>query len=94
LWFHLCVGYWNLVFSWQFFEWYFWLARGSLYRILHRPQCQIDEKRRIRMALDVVCDYQPFVLLNLYFTPLSLISNSSLHNRQGAWIACMPAYQQ
>ncbi|XP_024438845.1 serine/threonine-protein kinase EDR1 isoform X2 [Populus trichocarpa] len=29
------------------------LPRGSLYRILHRPQCQIDEKRRIRMALDV-----------------------------------------
>ncbi|XP_059437222.1 serine/threonine-protein kinase EDR1 [Corylus avellana] len=29
------------------------LPRGSLYRILHRPQCQIDEKRRIKMALDV-----------------------------------------
>ncbi|KAF9670058.1 hypothetical protein SADUNF_Sadunf13G0029000 [Salix dunnii] len=29
------------------------IPRGSLYRILHRPQCQIDEKRRIRMALDV-----------------------------------------
>ncbi|KAF9622615.1 hypothetical protein IFM89_032514 [Coptis chinensis] len=29
------------------------LPRGSLYRILHRPNCQIDEKRRIRMALDV-----------------------------------------
>ncbi|CAL1382071.1 unnamed protein product [Linum trigynum] len=29
------------------------LPRGSLYRILHRPQCQIDERRRIRMALDV-----------------------------------------
>ena len=28
--------------------------RGSLYRILHRPNCQIDEKRRIKMALDVV----------------------------------------
>ncbi|URD89408.1 STYKc [Musa troglodytarum] len=26
---------------------------GSLYRILHRPHCQIDEKRRIKMALDV-----------------------------------------
>jgi hypothetical protein len=32
----------------------FWFSRGSLYRILHRPQCQIDEKRRIKMALDVV----------------------------------------
>ncbi|KAJ3673586.1 hypothetical protein LUZ60_005578 [Juncus effusus] len=29
------------------------LPRGSLYRLLHRPNCQIDEKRRIRMALDV-----------------------------------------
>ncbi|KAI4350032.1 hypothetical protein L6164_010560 [Bauhinia variegata] len=29
------------------------LPRGSLYRILHRSNCQIDEKRRIRMALDV-----------------------------------------
>ncbi|KAF2298526.1 hypothetical protein GH714_023971 [Hevea brasiliensis] len=33
------------------------LARGSLYRILHRPHCQIDEKRRIKMALDVVSDF-------------------------------------
>ncbi|KAB5556332.1 hypothetical protein DKX38_007241 [Salix brachista] len=29
------------------------IPRGSLYRILHRPQSQIDEKRRIKMALDV-----------------------------------------
>ncbi|KAF7805176.1 serine/threonine-protein kinase EDR1 [Senna tora] len=29
------------------------LPRGSLYKILHRPHCQIDEKRRIKMALDV-----------------------------------------
>ncbi|XP_065851652.1 serine/threonine-protein kinase EDR1 [Euphorbia lathyris] len=29
------------------------LPRGSLYRILHRPHGQIDEKRRIKMALDV-----------------------------------------
>ncbi|PON73922.1 Mitogen-activated protein kinase kinase kinase [Parasponia andersonii] len=29
------------------------LLRGSLYRIIHRPLCQIDEKRRIKMALDV-----------------------------------------
>lgn len=35
----------------------FWLVsffRGSLYRILHRSGCKIDEKRRIKMALDVV----------------------------------------
>ncbi|XP_047339326.1 serine/threonine-protein kinase EDR1 isoform X2 [Impatiens glandulifera] len=29
------------------------LPRGSLYRIIHRPDCHIDEKRRIKMALDV-----------------------------------------
>ncbi|KAA8536949.1 hypothetical protein F0562_029427 [Nyssa sinensis] len=29
------------------------LPRGSLYRIIHRPRFQIDEKRRIKMALDV-----------------------------------------
>ncbi|XP_015875493.3 serine/threonine-protein kinase EDR1 isoform X1 [Ziziphus jujuba] len=29
------------------------LPRGSLYRIIHRPHHQIDEKRRIKMALDV-----------------------------------------
>nr|GMC95842.1 Retrovirus-related Pol polyprotein from transposon 17.6 [Ipomoea batatas] len=27
--------------------------KGSLYRIIHRPQSQIDEKHRIKMALDV-----------------------------------------
>ncbi|XP_047071930.1 serine/threonine-protein kinase EDR1-like isoform X1 [Lolium rigidum] len=30
-----------------------YLPRGSLYQIIHRPNCQIDEKRRIKMALDV-----------------------------------------
>lgn len=29
------------------------LPRGSLYRLIHRPNIQIDEKRRLRMALDV-----------------------------------------
>ncbi|CAE5956910.1 unnamed protein product [Arabidopsis arenosa] len=29
------------------------LPRGSLYRILHRPKSHIDERRRIKMALDV-----------------------------------------
>ncbi|KAK7258751.1 hypothetical protein RIF29_24336 [Crotalaria pallida] len=29
------------------------LPRGSLYHILHRSNCQIDEKQRIKMALDV-----------------------------------------
>ncbi|KAL3844235.1 hypothetical protein ACJIZ3_001638 [Penstemon smallii] len=30
-----------------------YLPRGSLYRLLHRPNIQIDEKKRIKMALDV-----------------------------------------
>lgn len=34
--------------------WKIMLFRGSLYRIIHRPHCQIDERRRIKMALDVV----------------------------------------
>jgi len=29
-------------------------CRGSLYRLLHRPNRELDERRRIRMALDVV----------------------------------------
>ncbi|XP_054797805.1 probable serine/threonine-protein kinase SIS8 [Prosopis cineraria] len=29
------------------------LPRGSLYRLLHRPNFELDEKRRLRMALDV-----------------------------------------
>ncbi|KAK9142395.1 hypothetical protein Syun_011795 [Stephania yunnanensis] len=29
------------------------LPRGSLYRLLHRPNVQLDEKRRLKMALDV-----------------------------------------
>ncbi|XP_061374708.1 serine/threonine-protein kinase EDR1 isoform X2 [Gastrolobium bilobum] len=33
------------------------LPRGSLYRLLHRPNLRLDEKRRLRMALDVVCDF-------------------------------------
>ncbi|KAK6236742.1 hypothetical protein QUC31_020538 [Theobroma cacao] len=30
-----------------------WFAVGSLYKLLHRPNPQLDEKRRMRMALDV-----------------------------------------
>ncbi|XP_068658358.1 probable serine/threonine-protein kinase SIS8 [Aristolochia californica] len=30
------------------------LPRGSLYRLIHRPNNQLDERRRLRMALDVV----------------------------------------
>ncbi|XLR00475.1 hypothetical protein S83_066673, partial [Arachis hypogaea] len=28
------------------------LPRGSLYRLIHRPNNQLDERRRLRMALD------------------------------------------
>lgn len=30
------------------------LCRGSLYRLLHRPNNQLDERKRLRMALDAV----------------------------------------
>jgi serine/threonine protein kinase len=30
------------------------LPRGSLYRLIHRPNNQLDERRRLRMALDAV----------------------------------------
>lgn len=30
-------------------------CRGSLFRLLHRPNRELDERRRVRMALDVVC---------------------------------------
>ncbi|KAH9601927.1 hypothetical protein KSS87_003768 [Heliosperma pusillum] len=33
------------------------LPRGSLYRLLHRSGAQIVEKKRMKMALDVVCDF-------------------------------------
>ncbi|QHO13269.1 hypothetical protein HN51_070856 [Arachis hypogaea] len=29
------------------------LPRGSLYRLIHRPNNQLDERRRLRMALDI-----------------------------------------
>jgi serine/threonine protein kinase len=28
------------------------LPRGSLYRLIHRPNNQLDERKRLRMALD------------------------------------------
>lgn len=35
-------------------ECWFCDCRGSLYRLLHRPNRELDERRRLRMALDVV----------------------------------------
>lgn len=58
-------------------------CRGSLYRLLHRPNSQLDERRRLKMALDVVRTKElerknktplphqiwlaPFLLINLLF---------------------------
>lgn len=36
------------------FLWSLLICRGSLYKLLHRTNIQIDERRRIKMALDVV----------------------------------------
>lgn len=36
--------------------------RGSLYRLLHRPNNQLDERRRLRMALDAVCFCHSFLV--------------------------------
>ncbi|KOM54455.1 hypothetical protein LR48_Vigan10g034700 [Vigna angularis] len=33
------------------------LPRGSLYRLLHRLNSQLDERRRLKMAIDAVCDF-------------------------------------
>ncbi|XLR66222.1 hypothetical protein S83_016894 [Arachis hypogaea] len=30
------------------------LPRGSLYRLIHRPNNQLDERRQLRMTLDTV----------------------------------------
>ncbi|KAG6497284.1 hypothetical protein ZIOFF_045182 [Zingiber officinale] len=37
----------------MFFFFFLSVFRGSLYRLLHRPNSQLDEKRRLKMALDV-----------------------------------------
>jgi sterile alpha motif and leucine zipper-containing kinase AZK len=42
-----------------------YLPRGSLYRLLHRPNSQIDETRRLKMALDVVSFRKLFCLFSL-----------------------------
>lgn len=46
------------------------LLRGSLYKILRRPNCQIDEKRRIKMALDVVMMDLVYFLVMFVYLPL------------------------
>lgn len=47
-----------------FFILFFW-DRGSLFRLIHRPASGelLDHRRRLRMALDVVCDFFSFCFL-------------------------------
>ena len=42
-------------------------CRGSLYRLIHRPNNQLDERRRLRMALDAVCFYILIVYISFYY---------------------------
>ncbi|KAF3525936.1 hypothetical protein F2Q69_00051520 [Brassica cretica] len=37
------------------------LPRGSLYRLIHRPNNQLDERRRLRMALDAAPNHRPTI---------------------------------
>lgn len=43
--------------------------RGSLFRLIHRPASGelLDQRRRLRMALDVVCGLSLYVNLLKYF---------------------------
>lgn len=50
-----------MVFIWRIL----YLVRGSLYRLLHRPNNQLDERRRLKMALDAVCKL--FSILHFIF---------------------------
>lgn len=74
-------------------------SRGSLYRIIHRPHCQIDEKRRIKMALDVVCNSAKMMLIqnfHLYVCFLRILTSCLILGifRQKAWIAYTRVYLQ
>lgn len=80
---------------------YIMLFRGSLYRIIHRPHFQIDERQRIKMALDVV----RFNIIFTWSILLDLRTNWSAYFclcwslmfsycRQRAWIAYIQATLQ
>ena len=45
--------------------------RGSLYRLIHRPAAgeNLDNRRRLRMALDVVC------VVLFFVTPLNYLAD-------------------
>jgi serine/threonine protein kinase len=48
------------------------LPRGSLYRLIHRPNNQLDERKRLRMALDaVLLLFSLSLLLYLYYVFVS-----------------------
>lgn len=46
-----------------------YLPRGSLFRLIHRPASGelLDQRRRLRMALDVVCAIPHYVNVLIYF---------------------------
>lgn len=48
------------------------LCRGSLYRLIHRPNNQLDERRRLRMALDAVLLFFSSILTPFEFCHLRL----------------------
>ena len=61
----------------------FCFPRGSLYRIIHRPHCQIEEKRRLKMALDVVWNNLPCIPLNQHDTFMSTFGTLSVLQARG-----------
>lgn len=57
--------------------------RGSLHKIIHR--CEIDEKRRIKMALDVVrvkfryCSLMFFICMSIFHNMIYALSVGKRH---------------
>lgn len=62
----VCVCHMLLMFHTEFFDTL--LCRGSLFRLIHRPAAGevLDKRRRLRMALDVVCAESWSIHLNLH----------------------------
>lgn len=57
--------------------------RGSLYRLIHRPASGeiLDKRRRLRMALDVVCAWYYFLI-----TDIITLNNYLVHNVSFVWL--------
>lgn len=89
-----------ILFNKQFAAWIFiisvyiwqilWVSRGSLYRLIHRANNQLDDRKRLRMALDAVWYFNfvyvsvwirvnVLVLMKYYVTPQARGMNY-LHN--------------